>query len=1369
MADAAAKSGGADPGRENGLRRCVRSVLALGLELDATSIAEALWLAAVSAARQEQPSAAQQEAVAEPAASGAGLAATERKRPALPATVPAGRRADAEAVPGAGPEALVPGRRALVGPPRSGSQPLDLSRALRPFRRRWPEGRMLQFDIDETVQSYARTWKLVPRFRPAPERWFEVDIVVDDSPSMTVWGDTIPVVSTLLRQLGAFRMIRTWRISVTGPVPLLHNEGGQPVGPGQLRSPGGRRLIIIVSDGCAAGWFRPEAWNLVRTWAGSTPTALISPLATRLWGRTGLGLPTGRVGPGVPGSGNAQLQFAVPRHELASGDEPDAGGWLPLPAATLTPHMLGRWARMLMKADPRGCDALLIPPVRHPPETDADDATDPAAGARLVNAFRRTASPEAGRLAVLCAPFRAVSLGLLGLLGAELVPEASAADLAEVIVGGLFRPAATASGSPGGELLRFRPGVRERLRELLPETDGWRAYTALIKHVTEGSGAEATFAAGVPDPLGDITIPAGLLPFAAASREALEFLDALPTSWHEEPMITVTRPASVSARPVIWGSVPARLPVFTGREQILGELRQTMTSAPPPDGNGPDCLSGPTGMGKTAVAAEYAHRDATDYDIVWWVQAGRRELVSASLAALAARLELPAADSGAEDAARAAVDALNRGEPFGRWLLIFDRAEQPSDIDDLVPRGPGHVLITASDGSWTGRGRPVPVGPFTRAESLEFLDKRIPHPFDADEAGQLAAEFEDLPVALEQAAALITQTGMRIAEYLERLRREVRELRFDDLGPSSYPVALRAALTMALSELSRQQPDTTELLYHLVFLDGDKISVDLLRDGASVLGSDPGTLTETLGALAGFGLLSVTGSGTVSVPPLVRALVRDELLDAARDPYPERVHLMLAAVAPADPDDSTQWARFGELRRHLNAVGLSASPDRRVRDFALNVVRYLRLCGDLAACRSMAMELADRWRGTSGPHNPHVLQAELQLAAALRQSGSYAEAGRITELAYRNARSGLGEQAGVTIESRVALAQDLRLRGDFADALALDTESRGILAASWGTRDSRWIGVASGVGLDSILTSKYREARDLLSSVFGQCVEGETPAGEIAGTWTRLSWASALCGDYAAACKTAADARDYARARLAPRHPAIIRATTALAVALRRLGKPTLDEARDLAAEVLDESAANLGPGHSDTLAALISLANCERERGSLGDARRLCEQAKALYEEAYGPDHPFTYGCGGAIGLLYRLMGDPAVARNEDDRALDGLYRRLTPDHHYSLSVAINLASDLAELGESHQARVMGEDALRRSRTLLGADHPVTLGCAVNLAADLRADDDPDYAERLHSDAMRRYVRAHGGDHPDTKAALAGARINFDFDPPPL
>ncbi len=353
---------------------------------------------------------------------------------------------------------------------------------LRPFKRRWLDGRRLQFDVEATVRSYARSWKLTPQFRPAPERWFEVVLIVDDSPSMTIWGDLVSVLSTMLRQLGAFRTIGTWHMTVLGPGPRLRNEGGQPVGSGQLRSPGGRRLIIVVSDGSAAGWFEPEVWELINLGRWFTPTALISPLATRLWNRTGLCLPAVRVGRGLPAAameGSRTRRRARPRTPgppsapppanragpqarpsragpgLADGGsddatEPDRRDWLPLPACTLSPYMLGRWARMLMRGDPRGCDALLIPPVLPRPEEGPEHR--PSSGADLVDAFRRTALPWAARLALLTAPFSAVNLPLLELLRREVTPGATTADLAEVAIGGLFHPAA-----PGPEGDREAP------------------------------------------------------------------------------------------------------------------------------------------------------------------------------------------------------------------------------------------------------------------------------------------------------------------------------------------------------------------------------------------------------------------------------------------------------------------------------------------------------------------------------------------------------------------------------------------------------------------------------------------------------------------------------------------------------------------------------------------------------------------------------------------------------------------------------------------------------------------------------------------------------------------------------------------------
>jgi transcriptional regulator with XRE-family HTH domain len=427
-------------------------------------------------------------------------------------------------------------------------------RSLRPFKRRWTQGQRDELDIDGTVQAYARTWRLIPQFRAAPERWFEADVVIDDSPSMAVWAGATARLTATLEQLGAFRTVRTWWISVTGAAPELFNKGRRPSGPGQLRSPDGRRLIIIVSDGAASGWSRPEMWRLMRTWAESTPTVLISPLPTRLWSRTGLGLPAVRVGPGAPGSPNRRLRYSVPiMLRLGADTRP---GWLPIPAATFSAHMLGQWARTLMKGDPRGCPALLAPATWFPREVTVDygGSGDRSrfAGGQLVDAFRRTASPAAARLAVLCAPFSALSVPLLELLAQELVEDCTPGDLAEVIVGGLFRPAAAEPGRhAAGAVLRFRPGVRERLREILSEADAWRTHKAISSHIANTSGLANTFAVGFPDPDGDIALPDVLWPFAAASLEVLTFLDALPAvNAPVEPLITVSPPAPESRGPI---------------------------------------------------------------------------------------------------------------------------------------------------------------------------------------------------------------------------------------------------------------------------------------------------------------------------------------------------------------------------------------------------------------------------------------------------------------------------------------------------------------------------------------------------------------------------------------------------------------------------------------------------------------------------------------------------------------------------------------------------------------------------------------------------------------------------------------------------
>ncbi|MEU7868852.1 SAV_2336 N-terminal domain-related protein [Dactylosporangium sp. NPDC049140] len=391
---------------------------------------------------------------------------------------------------------------------RASLDTLSLGRALRPFRRRWPDGRRTELDVPATVDGYAASGSVVPYFRPASERWFDVEVVVDGAASMEVWADATEQFGTLLAGLGVFRAVRRWSLGADGG---LRAPDGRVMSGRALHAPDGRRLVVVLSD-CAAPWWRtPRPWLRLREWAGNTPTVLINPLPTTAWRRTALDLPTARLTTTVPGGFGRDLR-------PAGWASPGAVTALPIPA--LDPYALGRWARALMNTDPDGCDGALVPAGGRAPEPDGaepDDEDWPPPSP--VEALRLSASPRALRLAVLCAlqDDDALKMSYLHLLRRELVPEADADDLAAVLTGGLLDPVPT-----GGEpLLRFRPGVRERLRSLQTPTDAWQRYQTISRHAATQAGSGGRFTVLVPEDDGALSLPPTGTPIGEAPESAL--------------------------------------------------------------------------------------------------------------------------------------------------------------------------------------------------------------------------------------------------------------------------------------------------------------------------------------------------------------------------------------------------------------------------------------------------------------------------------------------------------------------------------------------------------------------------------------------------------------------------------------------------------------------------------------------------------------------------------------------------------------------------------------------------------------------------------------------------------------------------------
>jgi tetratricopeptide (TPR) repeat protein len=829
--------------------------------------------------------------------------------------------------------------------------------------------------------------------------------------------------------------------------------------------------------------------------------------------------------------------------------------------------------------------------------------------------------------------------------------------------------------------------------------------------------------------------------------------------------------------PPVWGNVPPRNKNFTGREDLLATLRAGIASQVTAVVPQPKTLHGLGGVGKTQMAVEYTYRYRHEYDLVWWIPSDQAFLVKTALAELAPHLGLPpAAVSGIEDAARDTLDALRRGEPYGRWLLVFDNADQPEDLLELIPRERGHVLITSRNHRWGSWVDAIPVDVFHREESVEFLTKRVRNAISEHNAARLAHELGDLPLALEQAGALLFERGMSAAEYLEQLKERTSQL-LSQGRPIEYPLPMTAAWSISVANLTETLPEAVELLRICAFFGSEPIpreaisrAPDGLRPELAGLINDSIRLSRAVGELGRYALARLDIPGrTIQIHRLVQKLVQDELSPADQERFRHEVHLLLAFYAAGDPDDETNWPRYGNLLGHLAPAKVADSNVPEVRAFAFRMLRALLSSGDYQSARFASEDFIKRWSAESGPEHADVVRVKLEQSNLFRELGQYDEATALNNEILAIAEKVLGPDDEDILRALRGSAADLRALGDFQGAQERDEQALRRYEERYGRDYPGTLRAAHNLALDYGLMSDYRRARELHDRAYSgwQVQEQRLGISTMVSALTGLARAVRLSGEYSEACDLGEDAYAMATDTLGVEHNRTLRTGTDLAVALRRLGE--YERAEELVAQVHERCVRLYGLKSPDTLAAAMCLSNVWRARDKLDEATTLVVDSVGRYADVYPADHPYNYACLTNLAVLRRVQGDAESARKLNERALNGLERRLNRDHHYTLTVALNLASDYAACGDLDMAIDLGEDTLRKLSGLLGDDHPLTLSSAANLSADLKISGRTERAKELIEQLHATYERKLGLNHPDTVVFLDGRHLDADFDPPPI
>ncbi len=290
-----------------------------------------------------------------------------------------------------------------------------------------------------------------------------------------------------------------------------------------------------------------------------------------------------------------------------------------------------------------------------------------------------------------------------------------------------------------------------------------------------------------------------------------------------------------------WNVPYERNPYFTGRDNKISELTNALSK----DSVGAltQAISGLGGVGKTQIAVEYAYRYRDKYNAVFWVRADTTLDLNSGFLEIAKLLDLPEKDIQDSNEVVGAVKRWlqnNKG-----WLLIFDNADKPGLVKDFRPLNPdGHILLTSRAQVFQilSISKSMEINEMSPQEALAFLGKRTGREdtdgTEKESAGNLAKELGYLPLALEQAAAYITDKQARFQDYYASYVKRRLEL-LAQSGPvaGDYSESVITTWAMNFIEVENESNVAADLLRVSAFLGPDNIPLELIKEGASQLGS----------------------------------------------------------------------------------------------------------------------------------------------------------------------------------------------------------------------------------------------------------------------------------------------------------------------------------------------------------------------------------------------------------------------------------------------------------------------------------------------------------------------------------------------------